>query len=818
MTTTSTEPHAGASSGQPDQSGLDLAALRGLVGRSSPFNSARDPVNETMIRHWCDIIGEQNPVYTDAAAAAASAFGGIVAPPAMLDVWDKPGLHMTRDPDNPQSQALTILDGHGFTSTVAVNSELELARPLRPGEMVHSTLTLEDVSEEKQTGLGVGHFVTSRHRVSRRRRARRLRALPDAEVPARHRPHRRAGGRPVGSARPRSRQAAAARDQPRQPVLLGRCTQPRAADPDLQPAARRSTSRRRRGAATAAASTWGSRSPPGAGRSTRGRCRTTRRSTASATPCSSGWSSSRRAPGSSSNIVGCTRDQLHVGMPLELFWLDSHPALVEGADDSRGPITLPQFRPARPARRATTPVASAMSRSATRCRSGRDPDDADADRRRRARDPRLPGRATTTATWRIQRGSKDIFMNINTSLGLIQRYVTDWAGPEAVWRALRVRLGAPNYPYDTDDVQRPGRRRRRGDRCRHGRIPGHATSSATTSPAPSSWSSPEAARTRRRCPMTAHGFAGRTAIVGIGATEFSKDSGRSELQLALEACSAALRGRRRRAAPGERAVDVHDGDESRERHHARPRASRSSRTSAGSTSAAGRRARTVAVRRDGGQRGRRRLRAVLPRVQRAVGPALRRRGAGPVGRRDRRGGAVRLDVAVRAADAGVVGGDVRDPDHARVRRHQRGLRPRSRSPTASTRRPTRRRTSTASRSPSRTIRRAAGSSSRCTCSTAARRPTAARRSWSPPWSGLATCDQPPVVIEAAAQGMADDQQMMRSFFRDVAGRAAGDGHLRAPDLGDVGPRPGRHPDRRDLRPLHAVRAAAARGVRLLRPG
>jgi acetyl-CoA acetyltransferase len=37
-----------------------------------------------------------------------------------------------------------------------------------------------------------------------------------------------------------------------------------------------------------------------------------------------------------------------------------------------------------------------------------------------------------------------------------------------------------------------------------------------------------------------HAFAGATAIVGIGATEFSKSSGRSELQLALEACTAAL--------------------------------------------------------------------------------------------------------------------------------------------------------------------------------------------------------------------------------------------------------------------------------------
>jgi acetyl-CoA acetyltransferase len=39
--------------------------------------------------------------------------------------------------------------------------------------------------------------------------------------------------------------------------------------------------------------------------------------------------------------------------------------------------------------------------------------------------------------------------------------------------------------------------------------------------------------------MTRHSYAGKTAIVGIGATEFSKASGRSELQLALEACAAA---------------------------------------------------------------------------------------------------------------------------------------------------------------------------------------------------------------------------------------------------------------------------------------
>ena len=40
--------------------------------------------------------------------------------------------------------------------------------------------------------------------------------------------------------------------------------------------------------------------------------------------------------------------------------------------------------------------------------------------------------------------------------------------------------------------------------------------------------------------MSAHAYAGRTAIAGIGATEFSKRSGRSELRLALEACVNAL--------------------------------------------------------------------------------------------------------------------------------------------------------------------------------------------------------------------------------------------------------------------------------------
>lgn len=49
----------------------------------------------------------------------------------------------------------------------------------------------------------------------------------------------------------------------------------------------------------------------------------------------------------------------------------------------------------------------------------------------------------------IQRGSKDIFMNILTSNGLVGRFVTDWAGPDAFLKRVNIRLGAPNYPGDT---------------------------------------------------------------------------------------------------------------------------------------------------------------------------------------------------------------------------------------------------------------------------------------------------------------------------------------------------------------------------------
>lgn len=46
----------------------------------------------------------------------------------------------------------------------------------------------------------------------------------------------------------------------------------------------------------------------------------------------------------------------------------------------------------------------------------------------------------------VGQGAPDIFMNILTSNGCVSRFVTDWAGPEAALRSIKIRLGAPAVP------------------------------------------------------------------------------------------------------------------------------------------------------------------------------------------------------------------------------------------------------------------------------------------------------------------------------------------------------------------------------------
>jgi uncharacterized protein len=146
-----------------DESGALLDKLRGLVGKpAGPPFSAWDAVNQPMIRHWCDAVGDTNSIYTDPAAAAASVHGQIVAPPTMLQAWTMKGLvPPTSEGGGAQAELMALLDSAGFTSVVATNCEQEYARYLHLGDELTAEQVIEDVSAEKHTGLGDGHFVTT---------------------------------------------------------------------------------------------------------------------------------------------------------------------------------------------------------------------------------------------------------------------------------------------------------------------------------------------------------------------------------------------------------------------------------------------------------------------------------------------------------------------------------------------------------------------------------------------------------------------------------------------------------------------------------
>lgn len=48
-----------------------------------------------------------------------------------------------------------------------------------------------------------------------------------------------------------------------------------------------------------------------------------------------------------------------------------------------------------------------------------------------------------------QQGAPDIFMNILSDTGYCSRFLTDWAGPDAMIQRLAIRLGVPVFPGHT---------------------------------------------------------------------------------------------------------------------------------------------------------------------------------------------------------------------------------------------------------------------------------------------------------------------------------------------------------------------------------
>jgi hypothetical protein len=119
----------------------------------------RDPVNQPTINNWVEALGDANPIYVDEAAARAAGHPGIVAPPAMIQVWTMFGLGGERPTDDPMGPMMKLFDDAGYVGVVATNCEQTYHRYLRPGEEVSIASEMRDVVGPKQTALGEGWFI-----------------------------------------------------------------------------------------------------------------------------------------------------------------------------------------------------------------------------------------------------------------------------------------------------------------------------------------------------------------------------------------------------------------------------------------------------------------------------------------------------------------------------------------------------------------------------------------------------------------------------------------------------------------------------------
>jgi len=404
---------------------IRAAADRIAAAGDSRPRLARDPVNQPMIRNWLeaiDVPGDSDPADSDSDVPECPD----TVPPAMIQVWTMPGLRGHRAADDPLATAIALLDEAGFTAIVATNCDQTYHRPLRLGEELAVQGRLIDVTGPKRTALGEGWFVTTR---STWTVAGEPVATMDFRVlkfkPATHKP-------PQGGASPSASPGATAAATTAGEDVMRPLVSPDTAFFWAGTAAGELRIQRCDGCGTL-------RHPPGP------RCPACGSMTAGhVVAAGTGEVYSYvvhhhpPVPGKKlplvialvelpegvrmvGELLGVAPDEARIGLPVRSEF-------VRVDDD----LTLPAWRAASaevlpPLVIEVTPTFVISSALATR-----DFQDVHHDRDRA-----------------VAGGAKDIFLNILTTTGLVQRYVGRWAGPDAVFRAISIKLGVPCHAGDT---------------------------------------------------------------------------------------------------------------------------------------------------------------------------------------------------------------------------------------------------------------------------------------------------------------------------------------------------------------------------------
>jgi len=393
------------------------------AGESRP-RAARDPVNLPMIRNWIEAIDPAGPD----GAGPDDPDTDPIPPPAMIQVWTMPGLHGTRADDDPLGQMNQVLDDLGYTSVVATNCDQAYRRYLKVGERLSVRARLLDVTGPKRTALGVGWFVTTRSTWF-------------------------SAGEPVATMdfrvlkfRPPEAAPASPADAPPSPAsTLPASTAPPASISPMRPQITPDT-----------AFFWAGTAAGELRIQRCGRCGALRHPPGPMCP-------SCGEPSDGGYVVAAGTGEVfsyvvHHHPPVPGKKLPMVVALVQLPEGVRMVGEMPGVRPGQvrvglPVRAAFARVDDDLTLPAWRPAEGWLPE--------RVIDVTPTFVISSALATRdfyyvhhdrdraVASGARDIFINILTTTGLVQRYVSDWAGPDAVVKAVSIRLGVPCYAGDT---------------------------------------------------------------------------------------------------------------------------------------------------------------------------------------------------------------------------------------------------------------------------------------------------------------------------------------------------------------------------------
>ncbi|MFO0688640.1 MAG: MaoC family dehydratase N-terminal domain-containing protein [Myxococcota bacterium] len=133
--------------------GLQIGSLeagRAWIGRPGEARVGEIDVNAAMIRQFVSAIRDPNPDYWREPPAV---------PPAMLTTWVTPQNWRPDRATGPAAALLVAVPMPG-DSMINISSEFEFHEALRIGDRVQVVEEVESISDEKETRVGSGHFLT----------------------------------------------------------------------------------------------------------------------------------------------------------------------------------------------------------------------------------------------------------------------------------------------------------------------------------------------------------------------------------------------------------------------------------------------------------------------------------------------------------------------------------------------------------------------------------------------------------------------------------------------------------------------------------